>query len=252
MANYGKGPRMVAEILRLHKLGLGNKAIARTLKISKNTVKKYLSESIKSVPSVFTEKRAPLFTAGWSAKINWDDILKQSEKGVTLSCIWEENISSQVISDLKISYISFWREFRRRYPKLKLDFHKTHLPSERCEVDFKGDAAGLGFIERTTGEFIECRLFGSILYFSQRFFAQACLSEKKASWLSGIGSGFEYFGGVTKCLVVDNAKSLVSEANWWDPDLNPEFFKFCEHFGTAPVPARPGRPKDKNLIKGAL
>lgn len=254
MAARRKGPRMVEEILRLHKIGLGNKAIARTLKISKNTVKKYLSSVDKMEPAEGSEKVSAPYAPSWSVELNWKDILKESEKGVSLSSLWEENVCSQIQSS-KLSgvpYVSFWREFRRRYPKINLDFHKTHPPAERCEVDFKGDAAGLGFVERTTGEFIECRFFGSILCYSQRFYAQAFLAEKQGDWLLGIGSGFEYFGGVTKLLTVDNPRAMVREASWWDPDLNPEFFRFCEHFKTAPVPARPKRPKDKNLIEGAL
>lgn len=251
--NTRKGPHMVEEILRLKKLGLGNKAIGRALKISKNTVKKYLLDAEKEKPTSDFENCSK-YVAGWGAELDWKNILTESEKGVTLSQLWEDHVLSQTNKPklLKIPYISFWREFRRRYPKIKLDFHKTHLPAERSEVDFKGDSVGLGYIDRTTGEYIECRLFGIVLCFSQRFYAQATPHEKQSDWLTGLQGGFEYFGGVTKTLVIDNAKALVSEASWWDPDLNREFFKFCEHFKTAPIPARPRRPKDKNLIEGAL
>ena len=41
MAGKRKGARMIQEIQRLKGLGLGKKAIARSLRISRNTVKQY-------------------------------------------------------------------------------------------------------------------------------------------------------------------------------------------------------------------
>lgn len=41
MAGKRKGVRMVQEIQRLKKLGLGKKAVARALRISRNTLKRY-------------------------------------------------------------------------------------------------------------------------------------------------------------------------------------------------------------------
>jgi transposase len=241
-----KGDGMVNKILELKNKNVGIKEIARRLNVSKNTVKKYLRETA-------TETLPAAKSSGpwWSAQVSWNEILKSSRAGVDLVNLWETYCqSAQPLS--AVPYVSFWREFRRRYPKLDLDFHKTHRPAERCEVDFKGDAAGLGFVDRATGEFIQCKLFGSVLCFSQLFFAEARLCEKQGEWLSGIDNGFRYFGGVPELLTVDNPKAMVTRADWWDPDLNPEFYKFCEHVGIAPVPARPSEPKDKNLIECLL
>lgn len=51
--------------------------------------------------------------------------------------------------------------------------------------------------------------------------------------------------GVTSTVVVDNQKAAVSRADWYDPDLNPSFVEFANHWGFAVVPARPIRPRDK-------
>lgn len=51
---------------------------------------------------------------------------------------------------------------------------------------------------------------------------------------------------------VDNAKAQVSRAHRYDADINPEFFKFANHYDTAPLAMRPKKPKDKNLIENAL
>jgi hypothetical protein len=77
-------------------------------------------------------------------------------------------------------------------------------------------------------------------------------TEKQADWFHATEEGFRDFGGVPKQIVFDNAKVMVSRSDWYDPDLNREFARFAEHYGIAPMPARPGKPKDKNLIEGVL
>ncbi len=247
MANRRKGPRMRQEIKR-HKLaGLGIKAIAAVLHISKNTVRKYLQGNQTEVE----EKKS--YSPSWAAYVDWTLVHAQVEKGDALGHWWENNIKAQTTGDLAgLGYVSFWREFRRRFPRLDLEFHKTHPPAERCEADFKGDAVGLGYTDRGSGQFVPCRLFGAVLCYSQLFRAVARPAEKQTDWLSGLETSFDYFGGVSKLLSVDNAKAAVQRADWWDPDLNPEFARFCQHYQLTPVIARPRRPKDKNLIEGAL
>lgn len=166
---------------------------------------------------------------------------------------WEENIEPINCGDLcGVTYSSFWREWRRRYPKIDLSFYKTHPPGERGEIDFKGRDAELGYLDRRTGEFVVCRLFGSILCFSQKFYVEATHSEKQPDLLNSTANSFTYFGGVPHTLVFDNAKTATTQAHRYDPDLNKEYVRFCEHYGTAPVQARPRKPKDKNLIECTL
>lgn len=248
MANVRKGPRMRQEIKRLKQTGLGIKTIARVLHVSKNTVRKHLQET-QTAQDQGIKNYSPI----WAQSIDWVLVRQAVEKGIALGHWWEDNIKNQATGDLAgLSYISFWREFRRRFPRLDLEFHKNHPPAERCEADFKGDAPGLGYTDRASGQFIPCRLFGAVLCYSQMFCAVARPAEKQTDWLSGLQTSFEFFAGAAKLLSVDNAKAMVQRADWWDPDLNPEFFRFCEHYRIAPVIARPAKPKDKNLIEGAL
>jgi transposase len=249
MANRRKGLKMINEIMRLKEKGLGKEKIAKALGISKNTVKKYLRQGREeNSQKIKTES-----SRSWSKYIDWPEVESAVNRGVALSVWWEENLKPIREGDLAgISYISLWREWREKFPKIDLSFHKYHQPGESCEIDFKGDAAGLGYVDRRSGEFITCRLFGSILCFSQLFFARASHSEKKQDLFISTAKSFEYFSGVTNCLRFDNAKTAVTRADWYDPEIDKEFGQFCEHFGVVFLPCRPGRPKDKNLIEGAL
>lgn len=242
-----KGPRMIQEILRLHEMGLSRRKIARALNCSRNTVDKYLSENrdIASPPA------ALIYQAPWSDRIDWVAVDAMTRKGDPLSAFWEERVAAN--PDLgQVPYVTFWREYRRRFPNIPLDLHKIHPPGERCEIDYKGDSPGLGYIDRRTGEFVACRLFGAVLCFSQLFYARATHTERQSDLLESIGKAYSYFGGVPHTSAVDNAKAAVNKAHRYDPDIHREFAYLCEHFGTAPLAMRPGKPKDKNLIENAL
>ena len=253
-----KGPKMIKELVQRRAKGLGFSTIAKDLKISRNTVKSRLKElgayEVKQAQK-FLLSDLPLvsstpFTSHWSSKLDWGSAIILIEGGTPIKEYWETYLQSAQDKDLcHVPYETFWREFRRRYPSLDLHYHKHHEPGVRAEIDYKGDTSGLGYFDRVSGKWVDCRMFGMVLCHSRMFFPMATPDEKQGSWLSGVRGGFRYFSGVTETLVVDNAKAAVTAADWFDPDLNPEFCNFCHHYGTALMAARPRRPKDKNLIE---
>ena len=255
-----KGPRMITEIIRLKEKGLGAKTIAKALGISKNTVKSYLrqQETAKgdAAPGPVAAALAsdgPSFSPPWASLVDWVAVKAETDKGTQLRHYWEEIVAPPAVAALSaVTYVSFWREYKRRFPEVPLAMHKIHPPGERAEADYKGDSPELGYIDRVTGAFVPCRLFGNILCFSQLFYAEATRTERQADMLTALGNSYAYFGGVPETQATDNTRAAVKRAHRYDPDYNPEFFRFCEHYQTAPVAARPWHPKDKNLIENVL
>ena len=56
-------------------------------------------------------------------------------------------------------------------------------------------------------------------------------------------------GGVPAQLVPDNPKVGVTRANWYEPGLNRTYLDLATHYGTAILPARPRRPRDKSKVE---
>lgn len=253
-----KGPKMIEDLVRRRANGDGFQTIAIDLKIARNTVKSRLKEvgayevieAQNLLLAGLNTAKTTSFTPHWSTQVTWGSALKEVEGGTPIKEFWEHHLAGASSIDLRnVPYETFWREFRRRHPNINVHYHKHHEPGLRTEIDYKGDTHGLGYIDKSTGEFIACRLFGQVLCNSRLFFPYATLDEKQPSWLAGIREGFKYFGGVTQLLVVDNTRCAVNEADWFDPDINQEFYNFCSHHSTTVMAARPGRPKDKNLIE---
>jgi transposase len=63
---------------------------------------------------------------------------------------------------------------------------------------------------------------------------------------------FAYYGGVPHVTVPDCLKNGVLKCHPYDPDLNPGYAELAAQYGTAVVPARPNRPKDKAIVEGLV
>ena len=256
-----KGPRMINEILRLHRMGLGTEKIAAALSLSRNTVRRYIRQqsladmegTLGPVAAALGPPHSPAYHAPWSSLVAWEAVKSATSRGVQLRHFWEEHVATGERPALRgVPYVSFWREFKRRFPVVALDMHREFPPAERCEADYKGVDAGVGYTDVHSGSFIQCHLFGNILAFSQLLYVEATHSEKQLDFLSAFARSFTYFGGVPATAMVDNAKVGVSKAARYDPDFQPEFTYFCEHFSTAHLAAQVKSPKHKCFIENAL
>jgi hypothetical protein len=262
MTSGRKGVRVIQEIQRLKGLGLGKKQIARALGISKNTVKGYWEAAVAAPPvDLISAGAAPpqapqtaRYQAPWAGHLDWETIKRATDRGEALAVWWEEyGETCGGDSPLRsVPYVSFWREYRRRYPEVPLEFHKSYPPGQHAEVDYKGARPGFGYYDLQTGKFVQCELFGAVLCFSQLLYVEATRTQRKADFLGSLMRSFSYWGGVPALLTPDNLKGAVTRAHRYDPELNADFSTFCEHYGTAALPARPRKPKDKAVIEGAL
>ena len=57
---------------------------------------------------------------------------------------------------------------------------------------------------------------------------------------------FRSFGG-PRLVVPDNLKSGVHKASFYDPEINRTYAEMAAHYGTAVLPTRPRRPRDKTI-----
>jgi hypothetical protein len=61
-----------------------------------------------------------------------------------------------------------------------------------------------------------------------------------------------FFGGVAAMLVSDNLKSGITKACFYEPEVNRSYAEMAAHYGTAIVPARPYKPRDKAKVEVAV
>jgi transposase len=83
-------------------------------------------------------------------------------------------------------------------------------------------------------------------------YAEATLSQQLADWLGAHCRAFAYFGGVTRAVVPDNTKTGIRKACFYEPDLNISYLEMANHYGTAILPTRVKKPRDKAKVENGV
>jgi transposase len=125
-----------------------------------------------------------------------------------------------------------------------------HRAGEKAFVDYSGTK--LEWVERETGEVHPAELFVGVLGASNYTYAEASESQELRCWIGSHVRMFEYFGGVPEAVVPDNLRSGVKSACWYDPELNPTYRDFAEHYDVAVIPTRVKKPQDKAKVEAGV
>lgn len=229
MATVKVSVPMQEQILELHARKYSERRIARTLKVGRNTVRAVISRgSIVSAGAAMPE---------WAKAIDWERVRLEVSRGVQL------NILAKELAGDKISYTQFWRQFYKIYPDVpQATMRLEHKPGERTYFDY---ADGIDIIDPSTGEAKKTSLCCGVMAMSSYTYGEFTFTQKRDDLIRSMENAFRYFDGVTPYVTVDNQKAAVNQAHWYDPDVNPAFVDFANHWGFAVIPARPKRPRDK-------
>jgi transposase len=248
--------RKIRETLRLHHdSGLGQRPISRCLNISRTTVGDYLHRAKIAglswpLPEALTDQQLynRLFPSAGSVSSSDRPLpdgaylhTELKRKGVTLMLLWEEY---QAEHPQGYRYSHFCEIYRQWARKLKISMRQIHKAGEKLFVDYCGHT--LAIVDPQTGEISEAQIFVAVLGASNYTFAEATLSQNLSDWLGSHRRAFEFLGGVPELVIPDNLKSAVSKPCRYEPDLNPSYQELAEHYGTAVIPARVRKPKDKS------
>src|SRR6266581_1478361 len=80
-------------------------------------------------------------------------------------------------------------------------------------------------------------------------YAEATSTQTLPDWIGAHVRALAFIGGVPAQLVPDNPKVGVDRANWYEPGLNRTYLDLATHYGTAILPARPRKPRDKAKVE---
>ena len=251
------------EILRLTSLGFSQRNIAGSLRCSRDTASAVALRAKQKqlswpLPLELTDAELekllfPDKGRESSRKApDYEYIHKEMAKsGVTLSLLWSEYCEECSASgEIPFQYAQYCKGYGKFTKTSKATMHIHRKPGEQMEVDWAGQTGSV--IDSVTGEIYAAYLFVAVLPSSQYAFAEAFLSLSQESWISAHVSAFSFFGGVTKAVVPDNLKTGVEKANWYSPIINKSYHEMAEHYGTAIVPARVRKPKDKASVEGTV
>lgn len=254
--------RLVSEVLRLkHAAKLSHRQIARGLRIGIGTVTNYLAAAERAglswpLPGELDEaalaaKLWPPAPAGEAKFVTPDfayihEQLKQ--KGVTRQLLWDEYGQQHPGQSYQYTkFCTLYGEWRRR---LKATMRQTHRAGEKLFVDYAGLTVPV--INAVTGEIKEAQIFVAVLGASNYTYAEATWTQGLADWIGAHTRAFTFFAGVPALVIPDNLKSGVTRACRYEPLLNTSYFEMLAHYGTAALPARPFKARDKAKVEAAV
>lgn len=127
-----------------------------------------------------------------------------------------------------------------------------HEPGRAMFVDWAGDT--IPIVDAVSGESVKAYLFVAVLPFSGYLFVRAFTNMRMDSWIAAHVSAFEFFAGVPQITVPDNALTATHRKKRGDAArfVTDRYRQFADHYGTAIVPARVKKPRDKAAAESAV
>lgn len=250
--------RKIRDVLRLYAGDMSKRRIAISLNIGRTAVGEYIARAARAglgwplpedlldealdrllfpPPGTVPPDRRPL--------PDWPVLHRELKKsGVTLSLLWEEY---RAVHPEGYAYSRFCDLYRHWRGRLSPTMRQVHVAGEKMFVDYAG--ATVDVIDGLTGEVRAAQVFVATLGASSYTYAEATWTQTLADWIGSHTRAFAYLGGVPAQVVPDNLKSGVVKACLYDPEINRTYADMAAHYGTAIVPARPRKPRDKAKVE---
>ena len=253
--------RKIRDVLRLRADGLSKRKIAASLSIGVTTAGEIIRRVRRAglswpLPEKLSDEAierlvyppTPVTAKDRRPQPEWAAVHRELRRpGVTLQLTWEEYREAHPDGYGYSRYCDLYRSWEQR---LSPTMRQLHVAGERTFVDYGGTT--LEVVDGTTGEVRECQLFVAVLGASSYTYAEATFSQRLVDWIGSHVRAFAFFGGVTAQTVSDNLRSGVSKACFYEPAVNRTYAEMAAHYGTAIVPARPGKPRDKAKVEVAV
>jgi transposase len=263
MSGKVKEMSQIKQLLQMHRQGMGRKGIARTLGISKTTVKSYLdklSTGGLDIERLLTLDEPLLESQFHAGNPSYKDprylylesrlehyVSELPRKGVTKYLLWQEYRSECPDG---YGYTQFCYHLNQLMVARSPTAVLTHKPGDKLYVDYAGDK--LSYIDRETGEMIQCPVFVACLPYSDYCFAMVCRSQATDEFVGALVACLTHLGGSPAVLVPDNLKAAVIKANPYEPELNRVILDFANYYKMIVLPARVSKPRDKALCENQV
>ncbi len=264
MANNLVSMQQILVLIQLLTKGVSNRKIGFELSISRNTVNEYVrrlkasSYSLAELQKLdFDTLSTIIYAHAASSKIDekaedfkvrvpkW--LTELNKTGVRKLLLWQEY---KLASPEGYEYSQFC-ELLAAHQKVKsATMHFVYKPGDLMMVDFAGK--NMGYVDKETGEFIECPIFVAVLPFSGMDYVMALSDMTQPNVIMGLNNSIDYFGGVPQSIKFDNMKQAVSKSSRYEPVFTDLMEQWSLHNNISLRAARPRKPKDKPHVEAAV
>ena len=211
------------DIIMLHRKGLKQRAIARKLGISRNTVKKYIEN-----PDLVFEPPAPRHRKSLLDPFS-DNIRSWVDEDSEYTATW---IYDRLTN---MGFIGSYEIVKRKVHRIKERYYKVAYmrfetePGYQAQVDF-----GEFQVAKPDGSIDKLYLFSMILGYSRRMYAELIERCDLPAFLDCHLHAFDYFGGVPEQVLYDRMRNVYIGKIAGKRKFNDTLMGFALHYGFKP------------------
>lgn len=121
-------------------------------------------------------------------------------------------------------------------------------PGIEAQVDF----GYVGYQLDENNKLRKAWVFNMRLCFSRVDYYEIVFDQKVATFISCHINAFEYFGGVPEVVKIDNLKSAIIEANFYEPIYQKQYLQFSKYYQFNSVPCRVRQPQEKGKVESGI
>ena len=180
---------------------------------------------------------------------DWGHVhLELRRPNMTLALLWEEY--REVHPD-GYAYTQFCHHYKLFAKRVDVTMRFPHKAGERMWVDFAGSTVPLW--DETLSHVVgHCEIFVSVLGASSLAYAEALASQELIHWVAAHDHAYRFYRGVPPLTVCDNLLSGITKAHRYEPVVNATYQEMATHYGTAILPARSRKPRDKAKVEAGV
>jgi len=246
-ATWRNREELVHHIVSLARDGMSQRAITRTVRVSRNTVKAILAahrigRQVSHAVIPAHPSRAPRASKLDPYKPRIADLMAQY-KDITAQRVFE------ILRDEGFGggYNVVKRCVRKARPKPVVQPSMTtpdYGPGEMAENDWSPYSMIF-----TNGQRMKVQAFSYVLVHSKRKFFELYPSEDLHALMDGHNRAFVRFRGCSRFCKYDSQKPVVLRWEGQQPIYNPRFLAFSSYYEFRPVAVRRGHPNDKPRVE---
>lgn len=236
------------EIRQRYLAGESQRHIAKTMRISRNTVAKYCEGESVPWKRKTPEREATMVTDDVTAFIT---ACLQEDQQVTFK---KQKHTARRIYERLVAEKGFTggeSTIRRKVREIK-----AILPNAFIPLQFDpGDALQIDWGEADiydNGQKVRIHLFCARLCYSCRPVVLAYHCQNEESFCDAIVRTFKELGGVTKRVIFDNGRVAVKQGFGTHAQMQSSYESLSAHYGFDPVFCNPAQGHEKGLVEGLV
>jgi transposase len=184
-------------------------------------------------------------TSKSKASLFHEKICEKLTKGQQARSIYQDLVVENGFDGSYDSVKRYVRKLKKKTPDLYARIETP--PGEEAQVDF-----GEGAPTLTRGKYKKPWLFVITLSNSRKSYEECVWKQDVETFIRCHENAFKFFGGVTRIIKLDNLKSGVLKAHLYEPELNPNYLAFSEHYCIIPLPCRVRTPEHKGKVESNI